>query len=146
MVFSVGCAAVVFVALTLVLRSQMRRIAGCRACPLVAHPVAINFFGTPIIALLLLSAVAAPYSGCADSSPLAAGAVSMNPGFAWLILSRWMSVRQQVVHAYARLDAFPSSGSSTSLSRVSCWTCRARMRSAPSGWPWACSSRFRFSR
>jgi len=63
-----------------------------------AHPVAVNFFGTPIISLLLLPAVAAPYSVVLASVLWIAGAVSML-GFAWLIVSRWMSVRQQLVHA-----------------------------------------------
>ena len=39
----------------------MHCIAGCRACR-IRNPVAVNFFGTPIISLLLLPAVAAPYS------------------------------------------------------------------------------------
>jgi tellurite resistance protein len=63
-----------------------------------AHPVAVNFFGTPIISLLLLAAVAAPYSVVLTNALWVAGAVCML-GFAWLIVSRWMSVRQQVVHA-----------------------------------------------
>ena len=63
-----------------------------------AHPVAVNFFGTPIISLLLLPAVFAPYSVALATVLWVAGTVSML-GFAWLIVSRWMSVRQQVVHA-----------------------------------------------
>jgi tellurite resistance protein len=63
-----------------------------------AHPVAVNFFGTPIISLLLLAAVAAPYSAVLTNALWVAGTVCML-GFAWLIVSRWMSVRQQVVHA-----------------------------------------------
>jgi tellurite resistance protein len=63
-----------------------------------AHPVAVNFFGTPIISLLLLAAVAAPYSVVLTNALWVAGTVCML-GFAWLIVSRWMSVRQQVVHA-----------------------------------------------
>jgi len=63
-----------------------------------AHPVAVNFFGTPIISLLLLPAVAAPYSVALATALWVAGTISML-GFAWLIVSRWMSVRQQVVHA-----------------------------------------------
>jgi len=62
-----------------------------------AHPVAVNFFGTPIISLLLLAAVAAPYSIALAEALWVAGAVSML-GFAWLIVGRWMSVRQQLVH------------------------------------------------
>ena len=63
-----------------------------------AHPVAVNFFGTPIISLLLLPAVVAPYSVSLATALWVAGTVSML-GFAWLIVSRWMSVRQQIVHA-----------------------------------------------
>src|SRR3954451_9297587 len=63
-----------------------------------AHPVAVNFFGTPIIALLLLPAVVAPYSAALSQVLWVVGTVSML-GFAWLVVSRWMSVRQQIVHA-----------------------------------------------
>lgn len=63
-----------------------------------AHPVAVNFFGTPIISLLLLPAVAAPYSTAWTRALWIVGTVSML-GFAWLIVSRWMSLRQQVAHA-----------------------------------------------
>jgi tellurite resistance protein len=63
-----------------------------------AHPVAVNFFGTPIIALLLLPAVVAPYSLALTKALWVIGTVSML-GFAWLVVSRWMSVRQQIVHA-----------------------------------------------
>lgn len=63
-----------------------------------AHPVAVNFFGTPIISLLLLPAVAAPYSIALTQALWVTGTVSML-GFAWVIVSRWMSVRQQLVHA-----------------------------------------------
>jgi len=63
-----------------------------------AHPVAVNFFATPIIALLLLPAVVAPYSATLTIVLWVIGTVSML-GFAWLVVSRWMSVRQQVVHA-----------------------------------------------
>ena len=63
-----------------------------------AHPVAVNFFGTPIIAFLLLPAVVAPYSVLLSKALWMIGTVSML-AFAWLIVSRWMSVRQQVVHA-----------------------------------------------
>ena len=63
-----------------------------------AHPVAVNFFGTPIISLLLLPAVVAPLFGALTKALWLIGTVSML-GFAWLIVSRWMSVRQQIVHA-----------------------------------------------
>ena len=63
-----------------------------------SHPVAVNFFGTPIISLLLLAAVTAPHSVALSYALWGAGTVSML-GFAWLIVSRWMSVRQQIAHA-----------------------------------------------
>jgi tellurite resistance protein len=63
-----------------------------------AHPVAVNFFGTPIISLLLLPAVVAPYSAALTKALWLIGTVSML-SFAWLVVSRWMSVRQKIVHA-----------------------------------------------
>jgi tellurite resistance protein len=63
-----------------------------------AHPVAVNFFGTPIIALLLLAPVAMPYSALLGKVLWAAGTASML-GFAWLVVSRWINLRQQVAHA-----------------------------------------------
>jgi tellurite resistance protein len=62
-----------------------------------AHPVAVNFFGTPIISLLLLPAVTAPYSAVLSRILWLTGTVSML-GFAWLLVSRWMSVRQKTAH------------------------------------------------
>jgi len=58
-----------------------------------AHPVAANFFGTPIISLLLLPALALPYSVALATALWVIGTVSML-AFAWLIVSRWISVRQ----------------------------------------------------
>ncbi|MEJ8850853.1 SLAC1 anion channel family protein [Variovorax rhizosphaerae] len=63
-----------------------------------AHPVAANFFSTPIISLLLLPAVVAPYALGVASVLWVTGTLAML-GFAWLIVSRWMSVRQQIAHA-----------------------------------------------
>lgn len=63
-----------------------------------AHPVAVNFFGTPIIALLLLPAVVAPYSLALTTALWLIGTVSMLV-FAWVVVSRWMNVRQQIQHA-----------------------------------------------
>ncbi|MDM0051558.1 SLAC1 anion channel family protein [Variovorax sp. J22R115] len=63
-----------------------------------AHPVAANFFATPIISLLLLPAVVAPYALALAKVLWVAGTMAML-GFAWLIVSRWMSVRQQIAHA-----------------------------------------------
>jgi tellurite resistance protein len=64
----------------------------------LSHPVTVNFFGTPIISLLLLPAVIAPYSIVLTKVLWTVGTLSML-GFAWLIVGRWMSVRQQIVHA-----------------------------------------------
>lgn len=90
-------AAVVFIALTLCYGIKcVESFAAVRAE--FAHPVAVNFFGTPIISLLLLPAVAAPYSIALTKTLWLVGVVSML-GFAWLIVSRWMSVRQQIRHA-----------------------------------------------
>ncbi len=63
-----------------------------------AHPVAANFFATPIISLLLLPAIVAPYALAVAKALWVTGTLAMI-GFAWLIVSRWMSVRQQVAHA-----------------------------------------------
>ena len=63
-----------------------------------AHPVASNFFATPIIALLLLSAVVVPHAATAGRAVWLVGTVAMTV-FAWLTVSRWMSVRQQLAHA-----------------------------------------------
>lgn len=63
-----------------------------------AHPVASNFFGTPVISLLLLAAVATPWTLAVARVLWAAGAALML-AFAWLVVSRWMSVRQQGAHA-----------------------------------------------
>jgi tellurite resistance protein len=62
------------------------------------HPIAGNLFGTPIISLLLLPIVVAPYSLILARILWIAGAIGMT-AFAWLIISRWMSDRQQVAHA-----------------------------------------------
>ncbi len=62
------------------------------------HPIAGNLFGTFLISLLLLPIVLAPYSLKVAQIMWGIGAVGM-VGFAWLIVSRWMSDRQQVAHA-----------------------------------------------
>ena len=90
-------AAFVFVTLTLCYGIKcVESFAAVRAE--FAHPVAVNFFGTPIISLLLLPAVVAPYSAVLTKGLWLIGTVSMLC-FAWLVVSRWMSVRQQIVHA-----------------------------------------------
>ena len=62
------------------------------------HPIAGNLFGTVLISLLQLPIVLAPYALRLAQIMWAAGATGM-VFFAWLIVSRWMSHRQQVVSA-----------------------------------------------
>ena len=62
------------------------------------HPIAGNLFGTVLISLLLLPIVLEPYAHRLAQVLWVAGAVGMI-GFAWLIVSRWMSDQQQVAHA-----------------------------------------------
>jgi tellurite resistance protein len=62
------------------------------------HPIAGNLFGTFLISLLLLPIVLAPLSLTLARAMWGLGAVGMVL-FAWLMVSRWMSDRQQVAHA-----------------------------------------------
>ena len=62
------------------------------------HPIAGNLFGTILISLLLLPIVLAPVSLKLAQGMWIAGAVGMAL-FAWMIVTRWMSDRQQVAHA-----------------------------------------------
>ena len=62
------------------------------------HPIAGNLFGTPLISLLLLPIPLAPYSLAVARASWIVGAVGMVL-FAWFVVSRWMSDRQQVAHA-----------------------------------------------
>ena len=62
------------------------------------HPIAGNLFGTLLISLLLLPIVLAPYALLLAQITWSIGAIGMVL-FAWLIVSRWMSDRQQVAHA-----------------------------------------------
>jgi tellurite resistance protein len=62
------------------------------------HPIAGNLFGTFLISLLLLPIVLARYSLISAQILWGCGAAGMLL-FAWLIVSRWMSDRQQVAHA-----------------------------------------------
>jgi tellurite resistance protein len=62
------------------------------------HPVAGALFGTALISLLLLPILLAPVSLPLARGIWTAGAVGV-VGFAWLVVSRWMSDRQQVAHA-----------------------------------------------
>lgn len=62
------------------------------------HPVAGSLFGTVLISMLLLPIVLAPHALRLAQGMWAVGAAGM-VGFAWLVVSRWMSDRQQVAHA-----------------------------------------------
>ncbi len=62
------------------------------------HPIAGNLFGTIFISLLLLPIVIAPIALRLAQAMWIIGAIGMVV-FAWLIVSRWMSDRQQVAHA-----------------------------------------------
>jgi tellurite resistance protein len=62
------------------------------------HPIAGNLFGTILISLLLLPIVMAPVSLRLAQGMWIVGAVGMF-AFAWMIVTRWMSDRQQVAHA-----------------------------------------------
>lgn len=62
------------------------------------HPIAGNLFGTVLISLLLLPIVVAPYVRLLAQALWIAGAAGMVL-FAWYIVNRWMSDRQQVAHA-----------------------------------------------
>jgi tellurite resistance protein len=62
------------------------------------HPIAGNLFGTFLISLLLLPIVIAPVSLPLARALWIAGAAGML-AFAWLIVNRWMSDRQQTTHA-----------------------------------------------
>jgi len=62
------------------------------------HPIAGNLFGTVLVSLLLLPIVLAPVNLLVAQVVWGVGAVGMVV-FAWMIVSRWMSDRQQVAHA-----------------------------------------------
>ena len=62
------------------------------------HPIAGNLFGTFLISVLLLPIILAPYTILAARIMWGAGAIFM-VAFAWLMVSRWMSDRQQIAHA-----------------------------------------------
>ena len=62
------------------------------------HPIAGNLFGTVPISLLLLPIVLAPFALRLAQGMWVVGAAAMVV-FAWLIVSRWMSNRQQAAHA-----------------------------------------------
>jgi tellurite resistance protein len=62
------------------------------------HPIAGNLFGTILISLLLLPITIAPYALHLAQALWVVGAICMF-AFAWLMVTRWMSDRQQVAHA-----------------------------------------------
>jgi tellurite resistance protein len=62
------------------------------------HPIAGNLFGTVLISLLLLPIVLEPFAHRLAQILWVIGAAGM-VFFAYLIVSRWMSDRQQVAHA-----------------------------------------------
>jgi tellurite resistance protein len=62
------------------------------------HPIVGSLFGTVFISLLLIPIILAPVSLPLARAIWIVGAVGMF-AFAWLIVSRWMSDRQQVAHA-----------------------------------------------
>ena len=62
------------------------------------HPIAGNLFGTVPISLLLLPIVVPPYARLLAQALWISGAVGMVL-FAWFIVNRWMSDRQQAAHA-----------------------------------------------
>jgi tellurite resistance protein len=62
------------------------------------HPIAGNLFGTFLISILLLPIVIAPVSLVTARILWSVGAAGMVV-FAWTIVSRWMSDRQQMAHA-----------------------------------------------
>ena len=62
------------------------------------HPIAGNLFGTLLISLLLLPIVMEPFAHRLAQGVWIVGAAGMVL-FAWLIVSHWMSDRQQVAHA-----------------------------------------------
>ena len=62
------------------------------------HPIAGNLFGTVLISLLLLPIVVEPFVHRLAQVLWAVGAAGMI-GFAWFVVSRWMSDRQQMAHA-----------------------------------------------
>ena len=62
------------------------------------HPIAGNLFGTILISLLLLPIILVPFSLLLAQVVWGIGTIGMVI-FAWIIVSRWMSDRQQIAHA-----------------------------------------------
>lgn len=62
------------------------------------HPIAGNLFGTPLISLLLVPLLIVDINLTLARAVWAVGAVLMTV-FAWRVVLRWTSVRQQAAHA-----------------------------------------------
>jgi tellurite resistance protein len=62
------------------------------------HPIVGSLFGTPLISLLLLPIVLVRFNTIFAIGTWMVGAAGMTL-FAWYIVSRWMSDRQQMAHA-----------------------------------------------
>jgi tellurite resistance protein len=62
------------------------------------HPIAGNMFGTPLISLLLIPMLLADVDLALARAVWIVGAIGMIL-FAWMIVGRWMRVRQQLAHA-----------------------------------------------
>jgi tellurite resistance protein len=62
------------------------------------HPIAGSLFGTVPLCLLQLPVIIAPFDLLAAQIMWLIGAAGM-AAFAWLVVNRWMSDRQQVAHA-----------------------------------------------
>ncbi|WP_158807295.1 SLAC1 anion channel family protein [Beijerinckia sp. L45] len=92
-----GLAVVTFVALTLAYAVKMATAFDAVRAEF-KHPIAGNLFGTFLISLLLLPILLAPVALLLAQIMWGVGAVGMVV-FAWFVVSRWMSDRQQVAHA-----------------------------------------------
>ncbi len=91
------CAALVFVILVFGYTMKILRSPGAVRAEFL-HPIQGNLFGTFIISVLLLPIVIAPVSLWFARAGWTLGAVLML-GFAWVIVTRWMSERQLAAHA-----------------------------------------------
>ena len=95
---SIGALAVVaFVVLTVSYAVKMAAVPDAVRAE-YSHPIAGNLFGTFLVSLLLLPIILAPVSLLLAQAVWVLGTVGML-GFAWVIVNRWMSDRQQVAHA-----------------------------------------------
>jgi tellurite resistance protein len=97
---ALGIGGVAAVAFVLVLAGYSVKLATAFAAVRAEfrHPIAGNLFGTVLISLLLLPIVLEPFAHRLAQVLWVLGAVGMVL-FAWLIVSRWMSDRQQIAHA-----------------------------------------------